>query len=244
MSHPEDARLEIELQLLNAMYPGQTHYSPKSREFKFSDDSHAALLLRLPDTYPEAASPDIVSATDAAKNDLRAHTKRAVKELGLAPGEEALDAVIATFLHVLASTTSPSPPDRDTGPTPGTDDRLNTSKTVIIWLHHLLNTNKRKLALSPPPSTPLVSGLTKPGYPGVLVYSGPASAVIEHVNTLKAQNWQAFQVRYEEQELWHFAHGTGVKEVESMSEVVKGVEREAATGKGHKEEFLKAVGIK
>jgi hypothetical protein len=111
-------------------------------------------------------------------------------------------------------------------------------------LHHLLNTNKRKIALSPPPVTPPVCGLTKPGYPGVLVYSGPSVAVTQHVNNLKAKNWKAFQVRYEEEKLWHFAHGVGVKEMESMSEVVKGVETEDVTGKIQKEELLKAIGIK
>jgi hypothetical protein len=51
-------------------------------------------------------------------------------------------------------------------------------------------------------------------------------------------------VRYEEEELWHFAHDMGVKEMESMSEVVKGVETEGATGKTQKEKLLKAIGIK
>jgi hypothetical protein len=241
MSDEGPTRLETELELLEAMYPDQTHYSPQSREFKFSD-SHASLLLRLPESYPEAGLPDVISATDAAKNDLRRRVKSAVKELGLAEGEEALDALIAAFQQILDSAPTQSNPAEQ--PTASTRDNTNTSKTVIVWLHHLLNTNKRKLALSPPPSTPPVSGLTKPGYPGILIYSGPSSSVTEHVNTLKAQNWAAFQVRYEEGELWQFAHGTGVKEMESMSEVVKGVEVEDGTRKRQKEEFLKAAGIK
>jgi hypothetical protein len=239
MSDEGPSRLETELELLQAMYPDQTHYAPKSREFKFSD-SHASLLLRLPESYPEAGLPDVISATDAAKTDLRTRIKGAVKELELAEDEEALDAVIAAFQQILNSTQSNAAEQ----PTATTQDNANSSKTVIVWLHHLLNTNKRKLALSPPPSTPPVSGLTKPGYPGILIYSGPSSAVTEHVNTLKAQNWAAFQVRYEEGEFWQFAHGTGVKEMESMSEVVKGVEVEDGTGKRQKEEFLKAAGIK
>lgn len=82
-----------------------------------------------------------------------------------------------------------------------------------------------------------------------MIFSGPLSAVTEHVNTLKAENWQAFQVRYEEDELWEFAHGKGVKEMETMAEVVKGVELSNTKtgeerGKKQKEDFLKAVGIK
>ncbi|CAN9182070.1 unnamed protein product [Alternaria alternata] len=239
MSDHGPTRLETELELLEAMYPNQTHYGPKSRELKFSHDNHASLLLRLPESYPELGLPDIISATDAAKNDLRTRVKVAVKDVGLAEGEEVLDAIVAAFQQVVEF--APTTSDASSDTMAGADI---TPKTVIVWLHHLLNTNKRKLALSPPPSTPPVSGITKPGHPGVLVYSGPSAAVTEHVNTLKAQNWQAFQVRYEEEELWHFAHGAGVKEMESMSEVVKDVELEGSIGKTQKEELLKAIGIK
>jgi hypothetical protein len=243
MSDEGPTRLETELELLEAMYPDQTHYSSKSCEFKFSD-SHATLLLRLPESYPEAGLPDVISATDAAKNDLRTRVKSVVKELRLAEGEEGLDAIIAAFQQILESVPSPSDPAESKGPATSTQGNTNVSKTVIIWLHHLLNTNKRKLALSPPPSAPPVSGLTKPGYPGILIYSGPSSAVTEHANMLKAQNWQAFQVRFEEEELWQFAHGMGVKEMESMGEIVKGVEVKDDTGRRQKEDLLKAIGIK
>lgn len=240
MADDAAARLETELLLLDAMYPHQTHYHPKSRELSFSQDDRASLLLRLPESYPASGSPDIISATDAAKHDLRTRIRYAVTGLGLAQGEEALDAILAAFRHMLDS----APAESHSGSTAGADQSLDTSKTVIVWLHHLLNTNKRKLALSPPSSVPPVSGLTKPGYPGLLVYSGPSVAVTEHVNTLKAQNWQAFQVRYEEAEIWHFAHGAGVREMETMSHVVKGVETEGAIGATQKEELLKAIGIK
>ena len=236
MSTQDMSRLEMELELLEAMYPDQTQYSIKSREFKFTQDS-SSLVLRLPESYPDAGLPDIISATDASKNDVRNQIKTVVKELNLVDGEEALDAIIAAYQQILETNTTRHNAQSD--PTPSTLQASSASKTVIIWLHHLLNTNKRKLALSPTS----LSGLTKPGYPGILVYSGPSSAVAEHVTTLKAQNWQAFNVRYEEEEPWTFIHGQGVREVETMAEVVKGVE----AGKRatlQKEEFLKAVGIK
>ena len=237
-------RLETELELLNAMYPHQTHYDPKSRELKFSADN-VSLLLRLPESYPESGLPDIISATDAAKNDVRAQCRNAVRELDLTEGEEALDAVLATVQQLVES--APAQLNQRTQQSDSIADVQhvsNVSKTIIVWLHHLLNTNKRKLALSPPSSTPPVSGLTKPGYPGVLVYSGPSSAVMEHVNVLKAQNWQVFQVRFEEEELWQFSHGTGVKEMENMSEIVQGVGVDGDAGRRQKKAFLEAVGIK
>ncbi|KAJ4373835.1 hypothetical protein N0V83_002574 [Neocucurbitaria cava] len=242
MSDQEPSRLETELELLEAMYPDQTSYSTKSREFRFSDAT-ASLTLRLPETYPEAGLPDVISATDAAKTDVRNQGRSAVKELGLVDGEEALDAIIAAFQQVLESNATQQSAQLSSAKHNTSGATHHEDKTVIIWLHHLLNTNKRKLALSPPPSSPPVSGLTKPGYPGILIFSGPLSVVNEHVNTLKAQNWQAFQVRYEEDEMWHFAHGVGVREVETMAEVVKGIQAEEQ-GKKQKEEFLKAVGIK
>jgi hypothetical protein len=231
MSEHEPSRLEMEVELLEAMFPEQATYDSKARELKYTQGG-AILQLRLPESYPESGLPDVIAASNAAKTDIRTATKSAIKDSGLIEGEEALDAIIAAFQQVIESDITDQNVNQSSSHTGDTD----SVKTVIIWLHHLLATSKRKLAISP--ST--LSGLTKPGYPGVMIFSGPALAVTEHVNTLKAENWQAFQVRYEEDVLWKFGHGKGVKETETMGEVVKGVEGKA----GQKEEFLKAVGIK
>jgi hypothetical protein len=103
MSDQGPTRLETELELLEAMYPDQTHYDPKSRELKFSHNDHASLLLRLPESYPELGLPDLISATDAAKDDLRTRVKYAVTKLELAEGEEVLDAIVAAFQQVVES---------------------------------------------------------------------------------------------------------------------------------------------
>jgi hypothetical protein len=231
MSDHEPSRLEMEVELLEAMYPEQATYDSKARELKFTQEG-AILQLRLPDSYPESGLPDVIAASNAAKTDIRTATKSAIKDAGLIEGEEALDALIAAFQQVLESNITTQNDNQSSSRTVDTDG----AKTVIIWLHHLLATSKRKLAISPT----TLSGLTKPGYPGVMIFSGPASAITEHVNTLKAENWQAFQVRYEEDVLWEFRHGKGVKETETLGEVVKAVEGKP----GQKEEFLKAVGIK
>lgn len=241
----EPSRLDTELDLLHAMYPDQIAFVEKSRELKFSQDS-SSLLLRLPATYPVSGSPDVISATDSSKTDIRDKIRRSVKELALEDGVEALDAIIAAFLQILENDNAEAVPSAKGDANDAAESQEH--KTVVIWLHHLLNTNKRKLALSPAAS---VNGLTKPGYPGILVFSGPSSAVSEHVSTLKAQNWQAFQVRYEENESWSFSHGKGVNEVETMAEVVKSVELVDGDSAGiskqgidQKEELLKAIGIK
>ncbi|KAH7126613.1 hypothetical protein B0J11DRAFT_433357 [Dendryphion nanum] len=246
MCQDDESRLAMELELLEAMYPDQTTYSARSRDFKYN--SHAALLhLRLPELYPEAGFPEVLAANDASKRDIRDKTKASVRALELGQGEESLDAIIACFQELVAAEeerndlqNNPRIDDTSVAHAPQSPTS-EPSKTVVVWLHHLLALSKRKLATSPPRH---VCGITKPGYPGVMVFAGPRSAVNDHVNTLKAENWQAFQVRYEGDELWEFGHGAEtVREVETMAEVVKMLEA-GEHGARHKGEFLKAVGIK
>jgi hypothetical protein len=236
----DESRLATELMLLEAMYPGQIEFDARSGDLVFSDQS-AHIQLRIPESYPAAGLPEVLSACDSMKQDRRNQVKVAIQKLGLEDGGEVLDAIIASFQSIIAQTNSTDDLSTATGrsrrePAPNTE----TDKTVIIWLHHLLALTKRKLALAP--ASP-VAGITKPGYPGIMIFSGPASAVNEHVNTLKAENWQAFQVRYEEDVLWTFTHGAAVKEVETMAEVAKAVEVGEYSVR-RKEDFLKAAGIK
>lgn len=226
-----DERLENEVALVQAMYPDQVTWDPRSREIVFKN-TNSAITLRLQDDYLTTGRPVVVSAS-VGKRDISGEVKkRLIEEFG--PGEEVLDATIMIFDELVAHHELEASSDGYGRSVPATDSPEDGDATIIVWLHHLLNTNKRKMALAPAAS---VSGVTKPGYPGVLVYSGPANAVREHVNELKGQNWAAFQVRMEADEAWDFAHGTGVKEVEAMGDVV------AAVG-DRKEEFMQVMKIK
>ena len=253
MAETTESRLSIELELLQAMYPDQVSYNPKSRDLKYTT-SGAHLHLRLPGTYPDSGIPDVISASNAAKRDLRDIVKQDIHEdSGIVEGEEALDAVIAIFGSVveesnisdasLVNQGSNSTTVDITQSTTSTDTNPSSQKplTIIIWLHHLLTLSKRKLATFP--TSPSVNGITKPGYPGVLVFSGPADAVREHVGVLRRENWQAWQVRWEGEEEWEFG-GRGVREVGTMGEVVR-VVGEGEDGDGERRRvFLRAVGIK
>lgn len=235
MSPDAESRFVTELELLEAMYPEQIAYDAKSRDLKFTTQG-ALLELRIPEEYPEAGLPNVLGARDVHKNDLRERVRSAVKDQAIVEGEEAVDAIIASFQSLVDdANAAASHAETEARVAAEVSGNVAPSKTIIIWLHHLLALSKRKLALSPTS----LSGITKPGYPGVMLFSGPSAAVTEHVNTLKAENWQAFQVRYEEAELWEFEHGSGIREVETMAGVVKGVLDEKRRG-----EFLKAVGIK
>lgn len=229
-SHAE--RLENEVALAQAMYPEQLTWDPHSREIVFKG-TYSSLTLRLQDDYLTTGRPIVVSAS-AGKRDISGEVKKRMLE-DIQPGEEVLDATIMFFDELVAHHELEASNEGMGQTVPATDSPEDGDATIIVWLHHLLNTNKRKMALSPAAS---VSGVTKPGYPGVLVYSGPVNAVRDHVNELKGQNWAAFQVRMEADEAWEFKHGTGVKEVESMGDVV------AEIGEERKEEFMQIMKIK
>lgn len=242
-------RLEAELDLLHAMHPETLSFTPEARELRYSHYYNdkpgagppAVLLLRLPDTYPLDGFPEIISSTGHHKEDLRSATKAAFQAAVEAPaGEEVLDVLLLAFRDLVSSRESlqykKEPKEQAK---PGDNATVANNKTVVIWLHHLLNTNKRKLALNPSTPGAGLSGVTKPGYPGVLVYSGERSAVEAHVSELRSQRWQAFQVRYDADEVWEFKHGMSICEVESMSDVAQSI-----TALQQRDAFLGAIGIK
>jgi hypothetical protein len=246
MAREEDdnsERLQNELALLKSMYPDSVVFRPDTSELAFQPaGSKGTLILRLPSTYPESQKPLVMLAVDANKKDVRKHVSNGVQ--GMSEGDEILDEIVQIFLDCLqAQRESVDVTDGTMDENTFTSTFNHSSKTVIIWLHHLLNTNKRKLALNPPSSTlGKIKGVTKPGYPGVLLFTGPADAVNEHVKILKGENWQAFQVRYESEQAWRVADNgkevDGVVEVETMAGIVKIIEE------GKRELFLKSIGVK
>ena len=230
MSVTQHDRLHAEVSLLEAMYPDQVNFDEKASEIRYHSD-RGSFQLRLPHGYLHDQLPEVLSAR-SGHIDLRENLKQHTQ--GCPRGVEVLDFVVSSFIETLEHLTTDETSDGQSGSLPVSD--ADSSKvTIVVWLHHLLNTNKRKQAISPSPG---VSGVTKPGYPGVLIYSGSAEAVHEHVNALKQLNWQAFQVRLEIDDEWPLAHGTGVKEVETMKEVV------AEIGEVRKELFMEAMRMK
>lgn len=237
MSDQLEDRLQAELDLLQSMYPEQIQWQPKARELSYIDSEHGNYTLRIPSGYLANELPEVLSASSSnRKQDLRDQLKQKIQVHET--GEEILDSIVQSFEDLVENTAS-EPASGDNRPNDSNATlslRSNEKATVIIYLHHLLNTNKRKQALSPP--SPGVSGITKPGYPGVLIYAGPKHAVYEHVNELKQLNWAAFQVRLEDDVEWAFEHGERVKEIEGMGDVVREV------GARRKETFMEAMRMK
>ncbi|KAL1864199.1 hypothetical protein Daus18300_007796 [Diaporthe australafricana] len=255
-------RLQQELELLEAMYPECVVFDSRGRELRYSPVADGdrlpkeVLVLRIPDHYPAKGLPDLITAKDSRGLDARTQVSAAFSKLAVVEGEESLDAFILAFQDFInESAEDCSPPDQeDTGNTRAQETK-RPPKTVVIWLHHLLNTNKRKLALNPSFDAGGMSGLTKPGYPGVMVFSGPRDTVDSHVAELRSQRWQAFQVRYDSSEeaergrggaddddndsSWAFQPCARVREVETLSEMAQAISRAE-----HRETFLRVMGLK
>ena len=232
------SRQAAEVDLLQAMYPDQISWHEQRQELTYISGFGGSINLRLDDGYPERGQPTLIRASDTKKQDRRDETNTAIRALGLSEDEEMLDAIIQSFEDLLSKQVTE---DLKPNNILTCDTATENCKTTIIWLHHLLNTNKRKLATNPTSRPADIVGITKPGYPGVLVYSGKAGAVDEHVAELKVQRWQAFQIRLEEttEAPWTFTHECGIKEVEGMADVASAISNEACRGN-----FLKAMNIK
>jgi hypothetical protein len=221
-----------ELALLESMYP-EIKFDMKASQLDFTHHK-SSLSLRIPSDYPTASFPETLAATGPRKQDLRDVVQALVRDQE--KGDPCLDAIIGAFVELVDDDSTMVGSGADAQDASNLDNtKDNRKKTVIIYLHHLLALTKRKLALNPSTNTPAISGITKPGYPGVLVFSGSVDAVDSHVRELKDQNWQAFQVRMEVEEKWHFKHGDGIVEVETMAEVVSEV------GDEKKKDFLTAM---
>ncbi|GAA5870394.1 hypothetical protein JCM16303_001988 [Sporobolomyces ruberrimus] len=68
---------------------------------------------------------------------------------------------------------------------------------TLIWSHHLLATSKRKDIVAW--STELkLFGISKPGYPGVIVIEGSKENVDDFVWRIKQLQWKALQIRCEQ----------------------------------------------
>ncbi len=77
---------------------------------------------------------------------------------------------------------------------------LNTESSttrIIFWSHHLLSTGKRRNIVDWCAELDLW-GISRPGYPGVIIVEGPSDNVSAFTRRIKALRWQALNVRYEE----------------------------------------------
>jgi hypothetical protein len=131
----------------------------------------------------------------------------------LCSSEERLNEIIESFIDSIPTHT-PSAQSSAEATVPEQSVR-QPNFVIIIWFHHLLSTTKRKNILA----LESLRGISKPGYPGILVLQGPKNDLDEALSELKAMRWQAMQVRGEIECSEHLE--SGLREVETVAEVVK-----------------------
>jgi hypothetical protein len=68
---------------------------------------------------------------------------------------------------------------------------------VVVWFHHIKNTNKRKNIVAWARELG-IGGYSKPGFPGVLIAEGHSVDVREYLSRIRGLSWQAMQVRGEQ----------------------------------------------
>lgn len=72
-----------------------------------------------------------------------------------------------------------------------------TYKLVMVWFHHIMSPVKRSHIVDWA-SELGVCGTCKVGFPGALIATGPAHALITYITRLKGLQWQAMVVRHED----------------------------------------------
>jgi hypothetical protein len=186
-----------------------------------SIDDRVILQFTLPGNYPSSRNPVVgVSAPSLSKTQhqsLQTRLNSILDDLS-SSSEERLLEIIESFREQI-QTTSTSSTTETAGPEPSPASISSVPQgptvVVLIWFHHLLSTTKRKAIKS----LDSLRGISKPGYPGILVLQGPKTAIDEAITELKSMRWQAIQVRGEiECEKPLIQHG--IHEVEKVAEVV------------------------
>ena len=189
-------------------------------KFEIRVQEKITLQFSLPKAYPTRANPVVTftapSLLKVDHRDIQAKLNDLLSSLATSSEERLLE-IIDSFISYIpskeqASTIAPSSNSIELTPT-------SSNCIVLIWFHHLLSTTKRKSILA----LQFLRGISKPGYPGILILQGPKDILNDAVRELKGMNWQAMQVRDEiedhEQQL-----NEGIHEVETVAEVVERME--------------------
>ena len=188
--------------------------------FELRLDKSIVLQLTLPSTYPDQTNPNVKfiapSLSKFEHQELQTTLNETLSTISES-NEERLLEIVENFTNAIPSYTQLA---EDPAPAPTSRSSSNEEKAatfiILIWFHHLLSTSKRKSILA----LDSLRGISKPGYPGILVLQGPKDLLEKAVAELKGMRWQAMQVRAEI-EYNHTLLPEGIHEVESVAEVVE-----------------------
>jgi Protein of unknown function (DUF1115) len=208
-----------------------------------------ALCFTLPQEYPTTDKPNVTlefsgDVDNNRRKLLRDQLHTLVESLPI--GGECLDEIIIGFQTSYSSFTSSDAlePSSSLKLPPSTDAGVISEepmKVVLVWTHHLLNTAKRKFIISRGSELSL-SGISKPGHPGVILVEGTSDNIDTFVRELKSLRWQAIAVKgefnYEETQSSRLGN-TGIVEVQAVADMTTRLQ-----STGLEQWFLDGIGIR
>ncbi|KAL1637772.1 hypothetical protein SLS56_000327 [Neofusicoccum ribis] len=226
-------RQENEVALLESMYPDELEIikQPKGLDEEFEleihlDPAHSLSFVLSPRTYPASSAPQVfLSFGSDVPNDTRKCLRARLREIveQQEPGIECVDLIIGDFRQTLddmsAAADDSSSHNVDQNPNPHAAE--TEGLRVVLWMHHLLATSKRRAIVQLSKELGL-GGFSKPGYPGSVYVEGEAAAVRTFVDELKSMRWQAIQERATENaQMSSLTLAPGIQEVQGLGDIAE-----------------------
>ncbi|KAF2143507.1 uncharacterized protein K452DRAFT_357804 [Aplosporella prunicola CBS 121167] len=234
-----------EITLLETMYPEEIRIIKNPQgpdedfELEIQLDTAHSLSFVLPWLYPTSSPPHVfVSFGPGVQNDDRKQLRARLREIvdRQVPGIECVDLIVGDFKQALEDFESDRQAQaaQHAAPRPTHKTEEAEGLRVVLWMHHLLATSKRRAIVQLSKELSL-AGYSKPGYPGSVYVEGEASNVRSFVDELKSMRWQAIQERASEvtpvPALTLISSGQiGVEEVQGLGDIVENLKSRGDRG--------------
>ncbi|KAL1388965.1 hypothetical protein HDK64DRAFT_114240 [Phyllosticta capitalensis] len=253
-------RQRNEIALLESMYPEEFILIKDAKaldediEIEIKVDESHTLSFVLPASYPGTSHPQVFLGfgLDIA-NDERKHLRATLRDIVQKQelGIECVDLIISDLRMALedvrdARKSAPEPASQNA--TTGRDSHESQGLRVVLWMHHLLATSKRRAIVQMSKELGL-AGFSRPGYPGSLYVEGEAGNVRSFVDELKTMRWQAIQERAAENCPMSSltlisSDAKGIEEVQGLGEIAEGLRSYGKNGAEVANFFLESMKIK
>ncbi|KAL0259334.1 hypothetical protein SLS55_005070 [Diplodia seriata] len=244
-----------EVTLLESMYPEELQIikHPKGLDDDLEleirlDPAHSLSFVLSPKTYPASSGPQVFlsfgsDVSNDSRGQLRAHLRDIVDQQE--PGIECVDLIIGDFRQALDDFNA-SAREKDVqraGQHSGPDASQTQALRVVLWMHHLLATSKRRAIVQLSRELGL-GGFSKPGYPGSVFVEGEATSVRTFVDELKSMRWQAIQERASATvPTTSLVLPSGIQEVQGLGDIAEGLRSTGDQGDSLAAFFLESMKI-
>lgn len=169
-----------------------------SVKIDFGEPRLLSAVLHIPRGYPNDAASIVLLSADGLPRSAVAAVNERIGDVEVVDREPHLMPLVETCCDATAASRAAMPSSLASGVDA---DQVRPSceghARVWVWLHHIMAPHKRR-CIEVWAAELGVAGVCKPGFPGVIIAHGRASAVDEYIARLKALRWQAMVVREEE----------------------------------------------